>query len=158
MKLFLKGLKLGLGVNILLILSLLGYMGVIQNWLTKSVIFFDLPLKLKTILDEHRLFQRNHPSRKLIKFWLNIQNKFSYFLIEYQLRHDYNRHSPRLLKWCESQNCWAHSINYGDARKTQFNTFTVDDWFTNNFLIIRDASIESQALNFFFCRCLLVRR
>jgi len=29
MKLFLKGLKLGLGVNILLILSLLGYMGVI---------------------------------------------------------------------------------------------------------------------------------
>lgn len=149
MRLFLKGLKLGLGLNILLTLSLVGYIWVIENWLVKPVEFFSLPLKLGTIVDYHRLFDRNPPSMKLRKSWLNIQDKFSYFVIEYQLRSDYNRPSPRLLKWCESKNCFAHRINYGDARKNQFKTFTVDDWFTNNFLITRDVSIEIQALNFF---------
>ena len=150
MRLFLKGLKFCFGRNTLLTLSLVGYIWFIENWLVKPVESFPVPLKVGTIVDDRRLFDSNLPARKLRKSWLNILDKFSYFLIEYQLRPDYNRPSPRLLKWCESQNCFAPRINYGDARKNQFNTFTVDDWFTNNFLITRDVTIETQALNFFW--------
>lgn len=149
MRLFWNGLKIGFCVNILSILFLFAYVLIIENWLTKPVNFFSLPLELGTIVDSRRLFDQDVPSMKLRKSWLNIQNKFSFFVIEYQLRSDFLEKSPRLLRWCETTDCFAHRINYGDVRKNQFNTFTIDDWFANNFMIVRDATIDTQQLNLF---------
>lgn len=149
MKLFWNGLRIGFCVNILLVGSLFIYILIIENWLIKPVKIFVKPLHLGTVVDSVRLFQEDVPSMKLKKSWLNIQNKFDFFVVEYQLRSDYFPKSPRLLRWCRSNNCFAHRIDYFDLRKSQFNTFTVDDWFANNFMIVRDASIDIQRLNLF---------
>lgn len=149
-KLLFKGLKFGLITNCLLTLSLMIYTIAIENWLTKPLPgTFQTPIKIGTIVDYHRLFDADPPSMKLRQSWLNIQDKFSYFIIEYQLRSDYNRPSPRLFNWCASQSCFAHRISYSDSRKNRFRFFTLDDWFTNIFLSNRNVSIESQALTSF---------
>ena len=149
MKLFLKGLKFGFILNISITLILVIYTIVIENWLKPFSGSFTPPLQLGTIVDYHRLFAADRPSMELRKSWLKFQNKFSYFVIEYQLRADYKQPSPRLLKWCKSRKCFAHRMNYGDVRKSQFDVFTLDDWFANNFLAIRDITIETQILNLF---------
>jgi hypothetical protein len=133
-KLLVKGLKFGLVANLILTLVLIFYTIFVENWLTKPLSgSFKLPLMIGTVVDSGRLFAADPPSMKLRKSWLNIQNKFSYFIIEYQLRADYKRPSPRLLKWCASRRCFAHRISYSDSRKKSFNLFTLDDWFTNIF-------------------------
>ncbi|MEG4326728.1 hypothetical protein QUB37_26895 [Microcoleus sp. AT3-A2] len=135
-KLFLNGLKVGLIVNIFVtIFGLLLYTVIIENWLTKPVDSFELPLKLGTIVDSVRLFENLTPNMQLRKSWQNIQNKFSYFVIEYQLREDFYHHeSPRLMKWCKENDCVAHRIKFLDSRTNQFKTFTLDDFFTNIYL------------------------
>jgi hypothetical protein len=148
-KLFWKGLKAGICANILSILFMYAYVLIVENWLVKPVNTFVLPLELGTIVDSRRLFQEDVPSMKLKKSWLAIQSKFSFFVVEYQLRSDFKQQSPRLLRWCRNSNCFAHRLDYGDRRRNQFNSFTIDDWFANNFMIPRDAAIDIQRLNLF---------
>jgi hypothetical protein len=153
MKLFLKGLKWGFYFNICVTLFLVSYVFIIENWLSKPLLGkFSPPLQLGTVVDYHRLFAADPPSMQLRKSWLNIQDKFSYFIIEYQLRSDYTRPSPRLFKWCKfKRRCVAHRINYFDSRKNQFRFFTLDDWFANYYLSLRgDKDFNSQLLNLFF--------
>jgi hypothetical protein len=146
-KLLLKGLKLGLVTNLILTFALIFYVIFVENWLTKPLSgSFKSPLMIGTIVDFHRLFAFYPPSMSLKKSWLNIQNKFSYFIVEYQLRADYKRPSPRLLNWCATRRCFAHRISYSDSRKKTFNLFTLDDWFTNIFLANRNISDDSQSL------------
>jgi hypothetical protein len=149
MKIFLKGLKVGFILNVSITLILVIYTIAIENWLKPFSGSFTPPLQLGTIVDYHRLFAAFPPSMKLRESWLKFQNKFSYFVIEYQLRSDYHKPSPRLLKWCKFRKCFAHRMNYGDVRKSQFDVFTLDDWFANNFLAVRDTTIETQILNLF---------
>ncbi|MEG5160250.1 hypothetical protein QUB37_07315 [Microcoleus sp. AT3-A2] len=149
-KLFFKGLKVGLFLNIILFAGLIAYVLTIENWLTKPVEKFNLPLELGTVVDSVRLFDQDVPSMKLRKSWLNIENNFNYFVIEYQLRSDYAKPYPRLLKWCKQSNCFAHRIDYGDKRKSHFRVFTLDDWFTNNYLIFSRPDIELKRLDLFF--------
>jgi hypothetical protein len=146
-KLLLKGLKVGFFVNVFLTFSLIFYTVLIENWLSKPLSGIpQTPVKLGTVVDYHRLFDADPPSMKLRPSWLKIQNKFSYFIIEYQLRFDYNLPSPRLLNWCRVSNCFAHRIAYDDSRKNLFKAFTLDDWFTNFYLSTRNTKVDSQAL------------
>ncbi|MEG4971047.1 hypothetical protein QUB17_33500, partial [Microcoleus sp. B5-C4] len=149
MKLFFKGLRVGLFLNVFLVFSLVFYVLIVENWLTKPIKKFDMPLQLGTVVDSIRLFEANIPSMQLRKSWLNIQNKFSFFVAEYQLKPDYSTPSPRLLKWCKQSNCFAHRIGYNDSRKIQFKSFTLDDWFTNNYLIFSKPNIELKRLDFY---------
>ena len=91
MKLFLKGLKVGFIFNISITLILVIYTIVIDNWLKPFSGSFTPPLQLGTIVDYHRLFAADPPSMELRESWLKFQNKFSYFVIEYQLRADYKQ-------------------------------------------------------------------
>ena len=149
MKLFFKGLKVGLILNTVLVVGLIIYVLTIESWLSKPIKKFDFPLKLGTVVDSARLFDEDVPSMKLRNSWLNIQDKFSYFVVEYQLRPDYHILSPRLLKWCKQSNCFAHRIDDNDKRKSQFKIFTLDDWFTNNYLIFSRPDIELKRLDLF---------
>lgn len=149
-KLIFRGLKVGLIFNFSLTLILLAYVLFIEISLTKPLSgSFQTPLKIGTVIDYHRLFDADPPSMKLRPSWLNIQNKFSYFIIEYQLRADYNRPSPRLFNWCSARTCFAHRISYFDNRKHIFRFFTLDDWFANNYLSNHNLSFESQVLTSF---------
>jgi hypothetical protein len=147
-KLFLKGLKVGFCVNILSILFLAIYVSIVENLLAKPVDFSFLPLKLGTIVDSRRLFKEDVPSMELRNSWLVIQSKFSFFVVEYQLRSDFKKKSPRLLRWCQTVSCFAHRIDFGDRRRNGFNIFTVDDWFANNFIVSSDSVIDRR-LNLF---------
>lgn len=136
LKLFLNGLKSGLVVNFCAtIFGLVVYTLIIESWLSKPIDSFQLPLKLGTIVSSERLFAKDMPSMQLRKNWQNIENKFNYFVIEYQLRDDFISHeSPRLMRWCKENNCVAHRIKFLDSRTKQFSTFTLDDVFTNTYL------------------------
>lgn len=149
-KLLLKGLKFGLVTNFILTFVLIFYTIFVENWLAKPLSgSFRSPLMIGTVVDYQRLFAAGPPSMSLRQSWLNIQSKFSYFVIEYQLRADYKRPSPRLLNWCTSRRCFAHRISYSDSRKKNFTLFTLDDWFTNIFLANRNVSDDSQSLSLF---------
>ncbi|MEG4198590.1 hypothetical protein [Microcoleus sp. Pol12A5] len=143
-KLFFNGLKLGLIINIFgFVLGLTVYTLVIEFWLSKPVESFKMPLKLGTVVDSIRLFDKLAPNRHIRQSWANIENNFSYFVIEYQLRADFTRHdSPRLMRWCEEYDCVAHRIKFLDSRIKQFSLFTLDDWFTNQYMIFNNPEYE----------------
>lgn len=149
-KIFLQGLKLGFIVNIVSIIFTIIYIVVIESTLIKPLPKFGLSLKLGTVTDSRRIFARDVPSMKQRDSWSKIQTNFDFFVPEYQLRGDFLEASPRLLKWCHSQKCFAHRMGYADIRKKQFKYFTLDDWFANNkYLIVKDTAADELQLNQF---------
>jgi hypothetical protein len=149
-KIFLQGLKVGLLVNLVSIIFAGVYVLIIESFLFKPVERFVPSLKLGTVADHHRIFARDVPSMQERESWLRIQNHFDFFVPEYQLRADYLKPSPRLLKWCRFHKCFAHRIAYGDIRKKQFKYFTLDDWWSNNkYLIFKDTSADELQLDNF---------
>jgi len=54
----------------------------VENWLTKPLSgSFKSPLMIGTVVDYGRLFAADPPFMSLRQSWLNIQSKFSYFVI-----------------------------------------------------------------------------
>ncbi|MEG4971026.1 hypothetical protein QUB11_31020, partial [Microcoleus sp. B6-A1] len=149
-KLFLKSLKHGLVLAFFLIFFLIVYTIWINLWLAKSVGQFKVPLKLGTVVSSDRLFNKLIPSMELRHSWQNIQNKFNYFVIEYQLRDDFIQHqSPRLMNWCKENECVAHRIKFLDNRTNQFKLFTLDDFFSNTRLNLRRTEYQDFRLKAF---------
>ena len=146
-KIFLQGLKLGLIINLVSIISAIIYIFVIESTLIKPLPKLALSLKLGTVADSSRIFALDVPFMKQQDSWLKIQDNFDFFVSEYQLRADFSKPSPRLLAWCRSQKCFAHRMGYSDIRKKQFKYFTLDDWFANNkYLIVKDTAPDESKL------------
>lgn len=144
-KIFLQGLKLGLIVNLFSLIFALIYVFVVEQQLTKSLDKFLLPLRLGTIVSSDRIYSK-HSTKQTIS-WSNISNQFSFFVVEYQLRTTYLSPAPRLFNWCQNQQCYAHRIGYNDIRKNQFNSFTIDDWWSNNkYYSIKNVSADELRL------------
>lgn len=136
---FLQGSKLGLIINLASLFFAAIYVFLIELILVKPLDKFALPLKLGTVADSRRIFDRDVPSMKQRDSWLKIQDNFDFFVPEYQLRGDYFKTSLRLLDWCRTQKCFAHRLSYADIRKKQFKYFTLDDWWANNkYLVVKD--------------------
>ena len=149
-KIFLQGLKFGLIINLASIIFAIIYIFVIESTLSKPLPKFGLSLKLGTVADSRRIFAQDVPSMKQRDYWSKIQNNFDFFVLEYQLRSDFFQASPRLLKWCRSQKCFAHRIAYTDIRKKQFTYFTLDDWWANNkYLAVKDTANDELRLTQF---------
>jgi len=149
-KIFLQGLKLGLIINLASIISAIIYIFVIESTLIKPLPKFALFLKLGTVTDSGRIFDRDIPSMKQRDYWSKIQDNFDFFVPEYQLRSDFLKASPRLLDWCRTQKCFAHRMAYSDIRKQQFKYFTLDDWWANNkYLIVKDTAADELQLTQF---------
>jgi len=149
-KIFLQGLKIGLIINLASLFFAAVYVFSIESILTKSSPEFALPLKLGTVTDSVRIFSRDVPSMKQRDYWSKIQDKFDFFVPEYQLRGDFFKASPRLIDWCRSRKCFAHRMAYSDIRKKQFKYFTLDDWWANNkYLIVKDTAADELQLTQF---------
>jgi len=149
-KIFIQGLKLGLIINLASIVSAIIYILSVESVLIKPLPKFALPLKSGTIANSRRIFDRDVPSMKQRDYWSKIQDNFDFFVLEYQLRSDYSKASPRLLDWCRTQKCFAHRMGYTDIRKQQFKYFTLDDWWANNkYLIVKDTAADELQLTQF---------
>ena len=144
---FLRGLKLGLILNLSSIVFAVFYIFAVETQLTKPLDKFSLPLKLGTIVTSDRVYFKN--SIKQRDSWSRIFKQFSFFVLENELRTDYLK-PTRLLNWCPNQECFAHRIGYTDIRKQQFKYFTLDDWWANNkYFTIKDTALDELQLTQF---------
>ena len=151
-ELFKNGLRIGLIANLGLIIFLAIYVFLIETYLIRLPDpYFQLPLKLGTVVDSRRVFSLDYPSEAVRQSWLHVQKQFDFFVIEYQLRPDsVTKKAPRLLNWCKRYQCVAHRMGYYDIRKNQFNIFTIDDWYSNNiYQNSQNVSREQKELDIF---------
>ena len=145
-KLLFRGLKFGAIFNIVTLILIAIYVFCVENKL--QPFNFKSTIEFGTIVSGGRIYNTADSDNYQIRpAWAKIESQFDLFLPEFQLRPDWTQPSPRLEKWCKTNNCCAHRIGFNDKRITNFKCFTLDDWYlTNRDFLGSDLDITAVAI------------
>lgn len=136
---FLKnGFLIGIGFNIFTIVALIIYTLLVEN--IAQPFDFNPNIEFGTEVSGTHIFSKtNTANSEIHPSWQIIESKFSFFIPATEFRFNRKDKAVRVEKWCKTRNCCAHRMAYNDKRKSNFNCFTVDDWFTNNSNFLDDS-------------------
>jgi len=132
-KLIINGFKFGAAFNLITLILLAAYTLSVEYYFRPFSFAFNPSIELGTAVSGMKIFSDANPKNHALRpAWAKIQNDFSLFLPEFQLRADWSQPSPRLDKWCKGNKCCAHRIAFNDHRIRDYKCFTLDDWYLTN--------------------------
>jgi hypothetical protein len=132
-KLTIKGLKFGFAFNVLTLILMAVYTLSVEYYFRPFSFAFNPLIELGTAVSGMKIFSTADPKNHSLRpAWAKIQDDFTLFLPEFQLRADWLQPSPRLDKWCKGNKCCAHRIGFSDRRIRDYKCFTLDDWYLTN--------------------------
>lgn len=123
-----KAFKIGVAFNLFTLILAFIYVLAVEYYFRPFQVVLNPLVELGTAVSGMKIFTDANPRNYSLRpAWAKIQSEFDLFIPEFQLRADWTQPSPRLEKWCKSQNCCAHRIGFSDRRIRDFQCFTLDD-------------------------------